>query len=54
MPPNASSTGPGTMVISCLLYTSLVANDHVWGYMGVDLVDRTMMWSNEDVYKRQV
>ena len=34
--------------IKSLMVTPLVANDHVWGYMGVDLVDRTMMWSNED------
>ena len=26
----------------------LVANDTVKGFMGVDLVDRTILWSNED------
>ena len=34
--------------IKSLMVTPLVNNDRVWGYMGVDLVDRTMMWSNED------
>lgn len=34
--------------IKSLMAVPLVANDQVWGYMGIDLVDRTMMWSNED------
>ena len=34
--------------IKSLMVTPLVANDQVWGYMGIDLVDRTRMWTNED------
>lgn len=34
--------------IKSLMVTPLVAEEHVWGYMGVDLVDRSVMWSNED------
>lgn len=34
--------------IKSLMVTPLVANDKVWGYMGVDLVDRCKIWSNED------
>lgn len=34
--------------IKSLMITPLVANDQVWGYMGIDLVDRTRMWTNED------
>ena len=30
------------------MVTPLVANDQVWGYMGIDLVDRIRMWTNED------
>ena len=31
-----------------LMAVPLVANDTVKGFMGVDLVDRTILWSNED------
>ena len=34
--------------IKSLMVTPLIANDQVWGYLGVDLVDRTKMWTNED------
>ena len=34
--------------IKSLMVTPLVANDQVWGYMGIDLVDRIRMWTNED------
>lgn len=34
--------------IKSLMVTPLVASDHVWGYMGVDLVDRSIVWTNED------
>ena len=34
--------------IKSLMVTPLVANDQVCGYMGIDLVDRTRMWTNED------
>lgn len=34
--------------IKSLMVIPLLANDRVWGYMGVDLVDRTKIWSNED------
>lgn len=28
--------------------TPLVVNDHVYGFMGVDLVDGSASWSDED------
>ncbi|WP_300698282.1 histidine kinase dimerization/phospho-acceptor domain-containing protein, partial [Bacteroides sp.] len=34
--------------IKSLMVTPLIANDIVWGYLGVDLVDRSKMWTNED------
>lgn len=34
--------------IKALMVVPLVVNDTVKGYLGVDLVDRTMLWSNED------
>lgn len=34
--------------IQSLMATPLMAGDHVWGYMGVDLVDTYREWSNED------
>ena len=34
--------------IKSLMVTPLIANDKVWGYLGVDLVDRSKMWTNED------
>lgn len=34
--------------IKSLMVTPLVANDHVWGFMGIDLVDRSVAWTNED------
>lgn len=34
--------------IKALMAVPLVANDTVKGFMGVDLVDRTILWSNED------
>ena len=34
--------------IKSLMVTPLIANDQVWGYLGVDLIDRTKMWTNED------
>ena len=34
--------------IKSLMVTPLVANDKVWGYLGVDLVDCSKMWTNED------
>lgn len=34
--------------IKSLMVIPLVANDHIWGYMGVDLVDRSKMWTSED------
>lgn len=35
-------------ILARQMVTPLVANDQVWGYMGIDLVDRTRMWTNED------
>jgi len=35
--------------IKALMAVPLVANDTVKGFMGVDLVDRTILWSNESV-----
>lgn len=34
--------------IKSLMIVPLIANERVWGYLGVDVVDRTMTWSNED------
>lgn len=34
--------------IKSLMVTPLMAGDHVWGYMGVDLVESYHEWSNED------
>ena len=34
--------------IKALMVVPLVADDTVKGFMGVDLVDRTILWSNED------
>lgn len=34
--------------ITSLMVTPLMAGDHVWGYMGIDLVDTYHEWSNED------
>lgn len=34
--------------IRSLMVTPLMAGDHVWGYMGVDLVDTYREWTNED------
>ena len=34
--------------IKALMVVPLVANDCVKGFLGVDLVDRTILWSNED------
>ena len=34
--------------IKALMAVPLVANDTVKGFMGVDLVDRTILWNNED------
>lgn len=34
--------------IKSLMVTPLVADEQVWGYMGVDLVDRSRVWTNED------
>ena len=34
--------------IKALMVVPLVANDKVRGFMGVDVLDRTMIWSNED------
>ena len=34
--------------IRSLMVTPLMAGDHVWGYMGIDLVDAYHDWSNED------
>lgn len=34
--------------IKSLMVTPLIAGDHVWGYMGVDLVESYHEWSNED------
>ena len=34
--------------ITSLMVTPLMAGDHVWGYMGIDLVKTYHEWSNED------
>lgn len=34
--------------IRSLMVTPLMAGDHVWGYMGIDLVNTYREWSNED------
>ena len=34
--------------IKALMATPLVVNDHVYGFMGVDLVDGSVSWSDED------
>ena len=34
--------------IKALMATPLVVNDHVYGFMGVDLVDGSASWSDED------
>lgn len=34
--------------IKSILVIPMVANEHVWGYLGVDLVDNHHEWSNED------
>lgn len=34
--------------ICSLMVTPLMANDHIWGYMGIDLVKSYHSWSNED------
>lgn len=34
--------------IKSLMVTPLVANDQIWGYMGIDLVEHARMWTNED------
>lgn len=34
--------------ICSLMVTPLMASDHVWGYMGIDLVNSYREWSNED------
>ena len=34
--------------IKSLMVVPLVTEHQVWGYMGVDLVDRHVLWSNED------
>lgn len=34
--------------IKSLMVVPLVTDHQVWGYMGVDLVDRHVLWSNED------
>lgn len=34
--------------IKSLMVTPLIAGEHVWGYMGIDLVDNYRNWSNED------
>ena len=26
----------------------LIVNDHVWGFVGVDILDRSVLWTNED------
>lgn len=34
--------------ILSMMVTPLMANDHIWGYMGIDLVKSYHEWSNED------
>lgn len=34
--------------IKSLMVTPLIAKDQIWGYLGIDLVDRSKMWTNED------
>ncbi|MDD3036643.1 ATP-binding protein [Bacteroides sp.] len=34
--------------ICSLMATPLMASDHIWGYMGIDLVNSYREWSNED------
>ncbi len=34
--------------ILSMMATPLMANDHIWGYMGIDLVKSYHEWSNED------
>lgn len=34
--------------IKSILISPMVANDRVWGYLGIDLVDKFHEWSNED------
>lgn len=38
----------GKQNIKSLIVTPLMAGDHVWGYMGIDLVDTYRVWNNED------
>lgn len=34
--------------IKSLMITPLMAGEHVWGYMGIDLVEGYRSWTNED------
>ena len=34
--------------IKSLMITPLIAGEHVWGYMGIDLVKNYRNWNNED------
>ena len=34
--------------ICSMMVTPLMASDHIWGYMGIDLVNSYREWSNED------
>ena len=34
--------------IKSLMITPLIAGEHVWGYMGIDLVENYRNWNNED------
>lgn len=34
--------------IKSLMVTPLIAKDHVWGYMGIDITDVHRSWTNED------
>ena len=49
-PPEATSEREflAAQGINSIMVVPLLANDEVWGYMGVDIIDGTRKWSNED------
>ena len=34
--------------VKALMIVPLIVNDHVWGFVGVDILDRSVLWTNED------
>lgn len=34
--------------IKSLMVVPMIAKDHVWGYLGIDVVDKHRIWNNED------